>query len=75
MMARYMLGRITEKVGLTVSFHPKLFEGWNGAGAHTNYSTKNMRAGIGGMKAVTDLVEKLGPKHETHMSLYGLGND
>lgn len=35
-MARYLLVRIAEEWGVTVSFHPKPLQGdWNGAGCHT----------------------------------------
>jgi len=73
-MARYLLGRVCEAQGLSVSFEPKLFPDWNGSGAHTNYSTKTMREGTGGMKYIEDVVGRMSTKHMMHMALYGTDN-
>eukprot|EP00931_Biecheleriopsis_adriatica_P019324 TRINITY_DN131_c0_g1_i2.p1 TRINITY_DN131_c0_g1~~TRINITY_DN131_c0_g1_i2.p1 ORF type:complete len:874 (-),score=162.90 TRINITY_DN131_c0_g1_i2:36-2396(-) len=74
-MSRYLMIRVCELLEVNISFDPKPIPGeWNGAGCHTNYSTAAMRK-PGGYKEIIKAIEKLGPKHQEHIQIYGEGND
>lgn len=72
-IARWLLFRIGEEFGVSVTLHPKPMRGdWNGAGAHTNFSTKAMR-GEGGLEHINAAMVKLHARHDEHIKDYGHG--
>jgi len=76
MMSRYILQRVCEDFQVYCTLHPKpIVEGdWNGAGMHTNVSTKSMRE-EGGLEIIKQAIYKLGEKHAEHIKIYGEGNE
>jgi glutamine synthetase len=73
-LTRWLLYRVGEEYKVTATLDPKPVKGdWNGAGQHTNFSTKELRDPKTGRDAMELYIKRLEAKHDEHIPAYGDG--